>query len=150
MTMKWSAIIAIFVAAGILSLVGNTIGYKLAPDKAAVGIAILLVIIFIGIALAKYLPFKLPMVFWVSIVAIASTSPISPFAKTVLDYTGSVDFLALTTPILAYAGLAAGKDLPIFKTMSWRIVIVAVAVYSGTFIFASMIAQLVLRLQGQI
>jgi hypothetical protein len=102
----------------------------------------------IGIALSRFLP--LPMVFWISIVALLSTSPLSPFDKTILYYTSNVEFLALTTPILAFAGLSVGKDLNIFKKMSWKIVLVALAVYTGTFVFATIIAQMMLKSMGLI
>jgi hypothetical protein len=99
-------------------------------------------------ALSRVLP--MPMVFWISVLALLSTSPISPCAKTVLYYTNNLDFMAFTTPILAFAGLAVGKDLEMLKRMSWRIVIVALAVYTGTFVFATAIAQIILRAQGLI
>ena len=146
--MKWSETIIIFVVTGIMSVIGNTIGYNMPIAEAAVGYGILLAVTLSGIALSKYVPLKLPMVFWISIVALLSTSPLSPVAKTVTAYTSKVDFLALCTPILAYAGLAVGKDLEMFKKMSWRIVVVALAVYTGTFLFATAIAQVMLHIEG--
>jgi hypothetical protein len=86
----------------------------------------------------------------VSVIAILSTTPLSPVAKTVTYFTGKVDFLALCTPILAYAGLGVGKDLEDFKKISWKIVIVALCVYTGTFLFATMVAQVMLHVEGVI
>jgi hypothetical protein len=43
-----------------------------------------------------------------------------------------------------------GKDLNIFKKMSWKIVLVALAVYTGTFVFATIIAQMMLKSMGLI
>ena len=148
--MKWMETIVIFLVTGVIAVLGNTIGYKHPVDVAVVGYLIMVTITLSGIALAEFLPIKLPMVFWISIIALLSTSPISPVAKTVLAYTGKMDFMAIATPILAYAGLAVGKDLPMFKKMSWRIVVVALAVYTGTFVFATVIAEAVLRMQGLI
>ena len=150
MKTKYMETISLLLIAGVLSVVGNTIGYKNPWDIALVGYLILVVITLLGMALADFLPIKLPMVFWISVIAIFSTCPVSPIDKTVLFYTSKMDFLALTTPILAYAGLSVGKDLPMFKTMSWRIVVVALAVYTGTFFFATIIAEVVLRMQGLI
>lgn len=148
--MKWMETIIIFLVTGVIAVLGNTIGYKHPVDVAVIGYLIMVTITLVGIALAEFLPIKLPMVFWISIIALLSTSPISPVAKTVLAYTGKMDFMAIATPILAYAGLAVGKDLPMFKTMSWRIIVVALAVYTGTFVFATIIAEAVLRVQGLI
>lgn len=139
-----------FVLMGVMTVAGNTIGYKMPIVDASIGYVILLGITLIGAGLTKVIPIKLPMVFWISIIALAATAPFSPFAKTITAYTNKIDFLALCTPILAYAGLAVGKDLDSFKKMSWRIIIVAIAVYTGTFLFATMIAEVMLRFEGLI
>lgn len=146
--MKWFETMAVFAIAGVMSVVGNAIGYKQPIADAAVGYFIIMAITLLGMALSKIMPIKLPMVFWISVIGLISTSPISPIAKPILDYTGKIDFLALCTPILAYAGLAVGKDLGMFKKMSWRIVVVALAVYTGTFVFATLIAQIMLHIEG--
>ena len=148
--MKWMETVAIFLVTGIIAVAGNTVGYKHPVDVALIGYLILAGITLLGILLAEVLPVKLPMVFWISLIALLSTSPISPVAKTVLDYTNKMDFMAIATPILAYAGLAVGKDLPMFSNMSWKIIVVALAVYTGTFVFATVIAEAVLRMQGLI
>lgn len=148
--MKWMDMILVFVLMGVMSLIGNTIGYNLPLADAVIGYIIMMVITLVGILLSRIVPFKLPMVFWISIIALLSTSPISPAAKTIIAYTSKIDFLALCTPILAYAGLSVGKDLAMFKQMSWRIVVVALAVYTGTFVFATLIAEVMLRVEGLI
>ena len=48
--------------------------------------------------------------------------------------------MALTTPILAYAGLSIAKDIPAFKRLGWRIVVTSLLANTGTFIFAVLIA----------
>ena len=157
--MKWSEAVAVLAVMGIISVIGNTIGYKEALGKdisygqfiaeAATGYGIMFAIALLGIACSKYIPGKLPMVFWVSVIATLSTVPqVSPWAKEIGYFTGKVDFLALATPILAFAGLSFGKDLEKFKTMSWRIVVVALAVYTGTFICAAIVAQFLLKYEG--
>ena len=159
--MKWSEAIAILLVMGVIAVIGNTVGYKEALGKnmsygqfiaeAATGYGIMFAIALLGIACSKYIPGKFPMVFWVSILATLSTVPqVSPWAKEIGYYTGKVDFLALATPILAFAGLSFGKDLDKFKAMSWRIVIVALSVYTGTFICAAIVAQFLLKFEGVI
>jgi Ca2+/H+ antiporter len=61
-----------------------------------------------------------------------------------------VNFMSLTTPILAYAGISIGKDLDMFKKAGWRLVIVACVVFTGTFLGSAVIAQALLKLMGQI
>ncbi|GKT29738.1 hypothetical protein ADUPG1_001261, partial [Aduncisulcus paluster] len=58
--------------------------------------------------------------------------------------------LALTSPILAYAGVSIGKDLDTFKKSGWRIVIVSIFVMVSTYIGSAAIAQSVLKFMGDI
>jgi hypothetical protein len=49
--------------------------------------------------------------------------------------------MALTTPILAYAGLSIAKDLPAFRRLGWRIIVTSLTANAGTFLCAAAIAQ---------
>ena len=66
----------------------------------------------------------------------------------ILQFTENVSFLGTTTPILAFAGLSVGNKMKELKILSWRVIIVAVCVFIGTFFGSSLIAHLVLKLQG--
>ncbi|RMC92863.1 hypothetical protein D9O40_19405 [Clostridium autoethanogenum] len=136
---------------GIIALVGNTIKNKVPLKIGIIGMAILLAITLLGIIIKKIVPANIPTVFWVSIVAVLVTSPLNPYGA-FLDkqYLEKIDMIALTTPVFAFAGLSLGKDLKLFKSLSWKIIIVALTVYTGTFVFATMIAQIVLKATGQI
>lgn len=140
--------ILVFVVAGLISTVVCITAYAVAPLDAFLGSGCIVVITVGGILLAKILPGHLPMVFWVSILAILVATPISPIAGFVTYYVDKVDFLALCTVVLSYAGLTVGKDIGMFKKMSWRIIVVALAVYTGTFICATFVAQVMLHLEG--
>lgn len=157
--MKWSEAIAVLLIMGVIAVTGNVIGYKEALGKnigygqfileSAMGYGVMLALVLLGIGCSKYIPGKLPMVFWVSLLATLSTVPqVSPWAKEIGYYAGKVDFLALCTPILAFAGLSFGKDLDKFRNMSWRIIVVALAVYTGTFVCAAVVAQFLLKFEG--
>ena len=139
----------ILLVTGIFSWGANLINIH--PDLAgsAVGVFFLVVLATIGIFLSK-LPLlgKLPMVFWVSIVAVVVSIPGFPGGAFVLSYTKQVSFIALTTPLLAYAGLSVGKDMEAFKALSWRIIPVALAVAAGSFICATVLAEIILPLEG--
>ena len=139
----------ILLVTGIFSWGANLINIH--PDLAgsAVGVFFLVVLAPIGIFLSK-LPLlgKLPMVFWVSIVAVVVSIPGFPGGAFVLSYTKQVSFIALTTPLLAYAGLSVGKDMEAFKALSWRIIPVALAVAAGSFICATVLAEIMLHLEG--
>jgi hypothetical protein len=149
--MKIIETIFVLILVAIIMAAGNTVGYKIEFTQSLEALAILVVISMVGFILSK-LPGlnKLPMILWVSVVAAITSSPIFPYHQEVVAITDQVSLLAVCTPVLAYAGLAIGKDLALFKNISWRIIPVSLAVFSGTFIFAAIIAQITLHWEGVI
>jgi len=145
---KWLEQTQIFLLVGVITLIGNYIGYKVPIMQALPGMLLIILITLVGVAISVLIPIKqLPAVFWISVIALLVTSPINPYGA-MLDkqFFSKINFMAIATPILAYSGLSLGKDLKLVKTLSWRIVIVAIAVYTGTFVCATAIAQFVLKL----
>ena len=115
----------------------------------SIGGLVLVLITVIGVIISWLPGFrKLPMVFWVSIVAVVVSMPQFPISDWILAQTKNVGFLSITTPILAYGGLCLGKDLAAFKQLSWRIVPVALAVAGGSFLCATALAEIMLHLEG--
>lgn len=70
------------------------------------GMVILYLMSMIGLVITRYMPFYLPGVAWVSLVSILATLPWFPGSAWIVDQLSSVNFLAIVTPVLAYAGLA--------------------------------------------
>lgn len=95
--------------------------------------------------LKRVVPGRIPAVFWVTVIGMALTAPYWPGAAWMAAATGKVNFLALSTPLLTYAGLSLAKDLPTFRVLGWRIVVTSLAANAGTFIFATLIAQLLMH-----
>src|SRR5260221_610446 len=90
---------------GAFALAGNWITYKTAPDLAVLGgMAIIVGVVVAGYALYRLTGSKIVAVVWVSLVGMALTYPGFPMAATVAGLTGKINFLALATPILAFAG----------------------------------------------
>ena len=149
--MKILETIFVLILVAIIMAAGNSVGYKIDIISSFEALAVLAVISIIGFLLSK-LPGlkKFPVILWVSIVAAVASSPIFPYHKELVAITDQVSLLAVCTPVLAYAGLAIGKDLALFKNISWRIIPVSLAVFSGTFIFAALIAQVTLHWEGVI
>ena len=139
----------ILLVTGIFSWVANLINIHPDLGGSAVGVFFLVLLASIGIFLSK-LPGlnKIPMVFWVSIVGVLVSVPGFPGGDSVLSYTKQVSFIALTTPLLAYAGLSVGKDMEAFKALSWRIIPVALAVAAGSFVCSTILAEFMLHLEG--
>lgn len=141
--------IVIFCLIGLIALIGNWIGYGVSLLEALPGMIMILIFTIVGYALAHYLPFKFPAVAWISLIAMIVTSPIFPGSSVLAEFTSKLNFMALATPILAYAGLSFGKDIQDFKKMSWRIVVVSLVVYTGTFLVATIFAEISFLLTGK-
>ena len=149
--MKILETIFVLILVAIIMAAGNSVGYKIDIISSLEALAVLVVISIVGFLLSK-LPGlkKFPVILWVSVVAAVVSSPIFPYHTELVAITDQVSLLAVCTPVLAYAGLAIGKDLALFKNISWRIIPVSLAVFSGTFIFAAIIAQVTLHWEGVI
>ncbi|MDM5339512.1 hypothetical protein QUF84_20135 [Fictibacillus enclensis] len=135
---------------GAIALIGNWIGYKVSPLQALPGILIILAVTLLGLGLTRFLPFKFPAVAWISLLALLITSPVFPGHTSFAKMTEQINFMALATPILAYAGLSFGKDIQEFKKLGWRIVAISLVVYTGTFLFAATFAEITFRLTGKV
>lgn len=152
-------------------LCGNSIIYvKAHPDasyvdsfvRAIPGILILYIFIYAGVLCKRYIPLQLPAAAYIVTIGCilsipgvpGSTGPISQFMNnfsgTIMKYVGEVNFMALTTPVLAYAGLSLAKDLPVLKKSGWKLVVVSMLVFIGTYLGSILIADAVLRATGQI
>ncbi|WP_301861237.1 DUF3100 domain-containing protein [uncultured Megasphaera sp.] len=140
----------ILVITGILGFIGNMVGnYHVSVMDSFTGALLLVIIAFVGLCIAHLPGFrKLPVVFWVSIFAVLCSVPAIPGTDFIIEHTKNFNFLATTTPILAYGGLSLGKDIPAFKRLSWRIVPVAIMVASGSFLCATLMAEIMLHLEG--
>lgn len=148
MKMKEIAIVLLITAA--ISVVGNFIGYKVNIIEAIPGALILVLISIAGIGLAKIIPGNIPSVAYIVTLSTVLTIPGIPGAATISNYVSKVNFLALTTPILAYAGIYTGKNLDSLKKTGWRIVVVSLFVIIGTYVGSALIAHFILKGLGQI
>jgi hypothetical protein len=147
--MKLLNSVIVLLIVGAMSLVANFIGYKNPIIDALPGMLILIAIAIAGILLARLFP-KIPAAAYIVTLACIITYPRVPGAAFINAAMAKVSFMSLTTPILAYAGIAIGKDLDVFKKAGWRIIILACVVFIGTFIGSAIIAEVVLKLLGQI
>lgn len=126
---------------GAMALVADWIARGSQPLESLPGMVIVIGAVVVGVLLNRATGRKIPAVCWVSLVAMALTSPICPWAAQVVTLTGKINFLALITPMLTFAGLSIAKDIPAFRRLGWRIVVVSFAANAGTFLGATLIAQ---------
>ncbi len=131
-----------WLVSGAFALIADWIARGTKPLDSLPGMVIILAAVLAGVLLNRATGKKIPAVCWVSFVAMALTSPLFPWAAQVNALTGKINFLALITPMLTFAGLSIAKDIPAFRRLGWRIVVVSFAANAGTFLGATLIAQL--------
>lgn len=116
------------------------------------GLMVLWMFSFIGILisdLVKKVPARFvqdfPVLGWVAITSLVFCSLSDWFIKAI----GAVDFLSITTPILAFAGISVVDQLMDLRKTSWKVAIVAVFVFLGTYIGSALLAQFGLTVSGR-
>ena len=135
---------------GIITLIGQQVGFGISPMKALPGMIVIVLIGIAALALKRLVPLKIPAFAYASLIALILTMPWLPTSAPMLKYTNEVNFLGTTTPILAYAGVSIGLQVLEIKRVGWKLVLVACFVFLGTFFGSAIIAHLVLKLQGLI
>jgi len=148
--MKIREVLAVLIIIGIITLVGNFVGANIPMIDAIPGMIFLIAISILGVIFAKVIPVRIPAVAYIVTIGCIVTIPRFPGATIFNAWAQKVNFLALTTPILAYAGISIGKYLGVLKKTGWRILIVSFVVFIGTYIGSTIIAQIVLKLIGEI
>lgn len=109
------------------------------------GLGFLWLFSMVGIAvsdLSKKIPVKIirdfPVLGWVSITSLVFCLTSDLFVEAIR----AVDFLSITTPILTYAGISVANRLTDLRKTSWKIAIVAMVVFTGTYIGSATLAQI--------
>jgi hypothetical protein len=126
MVSEWIGILTIF---SVMAAIGNWVGFQYPFMESLIGMFILCFISLVGLIIEKLLPFEsIPAIIYISILGLIVALPWSPFSETVIYFTSKVDLISLTTILLAYAGIAMGKDLNSFKKVGIRGIIVTFAV----------------------
>ncbi len=133
--------IASWALVGFMVLIGNRIGFDVPMLEALPGVVIIILAVLVGDLIYHGTKRVLPAVCWISFIAMAMTFPMTPYSAEVAELTGKVNFLAMITPMLTFAGLSLAKDVPAFRRLGWRIVVVSLLANAGVFLAAATIAQ---------
>lgn len=137
--------------AGVIVLAGQAIGMKKQFIGAVPGMMLI-----VGLALLCYIvkdvipKFPLPAYALSTLLGMAVSMPYFSISKFFVTEINTVEFLPLCTPLLAFAGISVGDKINDLKKMSWKIIIIAIVVFTTIFFACALIAQLVLKLQGTI
>ncbi|UUM11440.1 DUF3100 domain-containing protein [Proteiniclasticum sp. QWL-01] len=155
----WFTRVKVLIISGIMAAVANYImtskaGKPVTPDQALPGLAIMAVIILFSYwvqeVLAKHTRINLPAIIYVSLITSVLCVPqlFGETSKFIVAKIMTVGLLPLCTPILAYAGIATGKDMAAFKQQGFKIILVSLLTFMGTFVGSALIAEVVMRLSG--
>ncbi|MGO1470803.1 MAG: hypothetical protein ACTHW2_12335 [Tissierella sp.] len=134
---------------GIMILIGQRIGYGTDIIGAIPGILMVIGIAVFALFMRAVTPkLQFPAFAWASLTALILSMPFMPTSEVFLKFTDQVNFLGTTTPILAFAGISVGNKILQLKKLSWKVAIVAVFVFIGTFFGSAIVSHIVLKLQG--
>jgi hypothetical protein len=158
----WATRIKVLIISGVLASIANMI-YEWRTRAATIHMpwevfpALLYMFIIIVVSclihdlMAKVLPFQVPVILYVALITTILSFPFTGwFATTMQTEFAKIGLLPLCTPILAYAGISAGKDLDTSKEQGVAIVCTAILAFIGTYIGSAIIAEIVLRLTNVI
>ena len=158
----WATRIKVLLISGILASIANMIyewrtGAETIHKPWEVFPALLYMFIIIVVScvihdlLEKVLPVQVPVILYVALITTILSFPFTGwFAETMKNEFAKIGLLPLCTPILAYAGISAGKDLDTFKEQGLAIVCTAILAFIGTYLGSAIIAEIVLRISGVI
>jgi NhaP-type Na+/H+ or K+/H+ antiporter len=137
------------IVVGVLILIGQRLGYGIPILPALPGMILVILISFLALTIKDSFPkLQFPAFAWASLTALILSMPFIPTADLFLKYTNEVNFLGTTTPILAFAGISVGNKIEKLKKLSWKVFIIAIAVFIGTYFGSAIVAHIVLKMQG--
>lgn len=139
--LSWSEKVIAWFATTILCIAGNWIATGTFSVVVLEAGLILIAVSLLGDIVYQLSGKKVPAVCWVSFIAMFATSPWCPWAAEIAATTKAIGVLPIITPMLTFAGLSIAKDLPAFRKLGWRIVLVSFLANFGTFIGAALIAE---------
>ena len=123
-------------------LLSNWVGQGVDPISALPAMLILFACCVAGVLLKEIIPVNIPAIAWISIVAILISLPQFPMSEYVLVETDKLGVLQLITPVLAYAGFAISQmEVNLFKKSGFKIAVVALLTFTGTFLGSAIVAQ---------
>lgn len=141
----WISLAVISVA----GLVVAAIATKTFSFDMVITYVVLAALVAVGLGFAKVTRGKVPAIIIVMTLGTLMTSPISPIATWLTGVSASVEFLALITVMLTIAGLSLGKDLPMLRSIGWKIIPVGIVSITASFLLSAVVAEFALGLWGQ-
>lgn len=140
----------VLVLSGVVVLFTQFVNLKgdLDVGTACLGMLAIVLISLISLKIKEHIPLKIPAFAWASLLSLLLTTPWSPVADLLLRLTKQISAGQIGTVILAVAGVSIGTRLSDIKKLSWKIIIIAIVVFIGTFFGSALVSELILKMQG--
>ncbi|MEO5319823.1 DUF3100 domain-containing protein [Arthrobacter sp. CC3] len=129
-----------FAATGVAGVLLNALGTGSARPLDVVGVLILLALTAVALVLAKLVP-AVPSSIWVLALATIASATFLPFGPFIASTTQHINVLFAGLPMIALIGMSLGRDVKALRSLSWKIVIVALLTFTASFLAAAVIAQ---------
>lgn len=129
-----------FAATGVAGILLNTLGTGSMRPLDVVGVTILLVLTAIALVLAKLVP-AVPSSIWVLALATIASATFLPIGPFIASTTQNINVLFAGLPMIALIGMSLGRDVKALRSLSWKIIIVALMTFTASFVAAAVIAQ---------
>jgi len=129
-----------FAATGVVGVLLNALGTGTARPLDAVGVLILLALTAVALVLAKLVP-AVPSSIWVLALATIASATFLPIGPFIASTTQHINVLFAGLPMIALIGMSLGRDVKALRSLSWKIVIVALMTFTASFLAAAVIAQ---------
>ncbi|CAM4201398.1 hypothetical protein H9L01_08280 [Erysipelothrix inopinata] len=115
------------------------------------GLIVLVLFAYIGLLIAELMKktgvkvlADFPVLGWVSVTSLIFCLISDFFIQAI----SGVDFLSITTPVLAFAGISVADNLGDLSKNSWKYIIVALFVFLGSYLGRAILAQLGIMIAG--
>ncbi|EGT3663533.1 TPA: hypothetical protein KN209_003005 [Clostridioides difficile] len=136
---------------GVIILIGQRISVGTSIVTALPGMVMLILAAMAAMIIKDLFPKSIfPAFGFATIIGLLLSMPYSPTYEVFLTNTNNINFMAITTPLLAFAGISVGNKIEALKEMSWKIVIISLIVFTTIFFACASIAHIVLSIQGKI
>lgn len=109
------------------------------------GYAIMLALVLVSIGLSKVTR-KISAIVYITTIGAYVSSPWFFGASALTTAIKTVDFLSIATVMLTLAGLSLGKDIPLLRTIGWKIIPVGLVAITASFLLSTVIAEFALGL----
>jgi MFS family permease len=108
------------------------------------GYLVLAALLALGVGIARLTRGTVASMIGIVTLGALLSSPISPVADVLGTAVATIDFLSVCTVVLTVAGLSLGKDLPLLKSIGWKIAPVGIVSIAASYLLSVVVAEFAL------